>query len=361
MTLLPKNTGIGWLPYAWLAFLGFFIVGMFVPPVTGTRIFLNLATLAIFLVTFFRCYWIDHGKQLAIPISIIVILGVSASIINPGASVLFHYASFFAGRLGNLKHSVITITVILILIVASWYFGGHRLQYLFSGGLVSLALGIMGTQIYRSDMIQRQLNKSEAERKELAVIAERERIARDLHDIVGHALTVVSLKSQVAHKMVGSDPDQARNELDEISTIASDALSEVRKTINDYRLSGIQSAIDDAEQALKAAGIKANFQEIDIPQNLASEHEQALSMVLKETVTNVIRHSHATACEIVLHNNDEQIMMTVNDNGSGFESQDGNGLKGIRERISSVNGILKISNKNGTRIKVSIPTETANE
>ena len=138
-------------------------------------------------------------------------------------------------------------------------------------------------------------------------------------------------------------------------------MSEVRKTINDYRLSGIQSAIDDAEQALKAAGIKANFQEIDIPQNLASEHEQALSMVLKETVTNVIRHSHATACEIVLHNNDEQIMMTVNDNGSGFESQDGNGLKGIRERISSVNGILKISNKNGTRIKVSIPTETANE
>jgi len=330
MRLLPKNTGIGWLPYAWLAFLGFFIIGMFVPPVTGTRVFLNLATLAIFLVTFFRCYWIDHGKQLAIPISIIVALGVSASIINPGASVFFHYASFFAGRLGNLKHSVITITVILIIIVASWYFGGHKLQYLFSGGLVSLALGIMGTQIYHSDMIQRQLNKSEAERKELAVIAERERIARDLHDIVGHALTVVSLKSQVAHKMVGSDPD-------------------------------IQRAIDDAEQALKTAGIKGNFQEIDIPENLACEHEQALSMVLKETVTNVIRHSQATACEIALHNNHKQITMIVNDNGSGFQSQDGNGLKGIRERINSVNGILKISSNNGTRIMVSIPTEAANE
>ncbi len=361
MRLLPKNTGIGWLPYAWLAFLGFFIFGMFIPPVTGIKIFLNLAALAIFVVTFFRCYWIDHGKQLALPISIIVAVAVSASVINPGASVLFHYASFFAGRLGNTKHSVITIVAILIIIIVCWYFGGHSLQYLFTAGLVSIALGIMGIQIYRSDMIQRQLNQSEAERKELAVIAERERIARDLHDIVGHALTVVSLKSQVAHKMVGSDPDQARNELDEISTIASDALSEVRKTINDYRQSGIQRAIDDAEQALKAANIKAKFREIDIPEDLASDHEQTLSMVLKETVTNVIRHSGATTCEIALHNNQEQTIMTVNDNGDGFKSNDGNGLKGIRERINSVNGSLTINNENGTKIKVCIPTKTAYE
>ena len=246
MRLLPKNTGIGWLPYAWLAFLGFFIFGMFVPPVTGARTFLNLVVLAIFLVTFFRCYWIGQGKHLTFHVSIMVALGAIASFINPGSSVFFHYASFFAGRLGILKHSVISITAIQIIIVASWYYGGHHIQYLFTASLVSLALGVMGIQIYRSDEIQRQLNESETERKELAVIAERERIARDLHDIVGHALTVVSLKSQVAHKMVGSDPDQARSELDEISTIASDALSEVRKTISDYRQSGIQRALDDA-------------------------------------------------------------------------------------------------------------------
>lgn len=356
MRLLPKDTGMGLLPYAWLAFLGFFILGVFKPPITGFKTFLNLAALAIFLPIYFRCYWIDYGKRLSLPIGIIVALGVGTSIINPGASVFFHYASFFAGRLGNLKHSILTIAAILIIIVAGWYFGGYSLQYLLTAGLVSLALGVMGIQIFRNDQIQRRLNDSEAERKELAVIAERERIARDLHDIVGHALTVVSLKSQVAHKLVSSDPDQARVELDEISNITSDALSEVRKTINDYRQSGFQRAIDDAEQALRAADISANFEIADIPENLDSDHELVLSMVLKEAVTNVIRHSGAKSCDIELQSDANNTMLSVSDNGVGMKNPQGNGIAGIRERVNSVNGSFVISSDNGTRILVTIPT-----
>ena len=355
--LLPKETETAWLPYAWLGFLVFFIIGMFAPNVTTFKIVISIAGLIVFLASFFRCYWIDQGPRLFGHISLMIALGVGFSVINPGASVFFHYASFFAGRLGKWQHSVACIVAILVIITVSWHYGGLVFQYLLVGGIVSAALGAMSMQIYAAERVRLQLARSEEEREHLATIAERERIARDLHDVVGHALTVIALKSEVAERALESEPDVSRKELNELRDIASDALSEVRKTVTGYRQSGIQKAILDMQQSLRTAAVNPDFSFPTEPLHLSAAQESALIMVLREAVTNVIRHAQAKECSIKLIANDERIQLTLQDDGIGTDNTHGNGISGMKERISELGGEFSVQRKDGTLITVQLPIE----
>ncbi len=355
--LLPKDSGVGWLPYAWLGFLGFFIMGMFAPTVTPSKILISIVGLLLFLVSFFRCYWIDTGPRLFGHISFMVTLGLGFSFINPGASVFFHYASFFAGRLGKWQQSVACIIAILVVIVLTWHYGGLAIQYLLTGAIVSAALGAMSMQIYASERVQLQLARSEEEREQLATIAERERIARDLHDVVGHALTVIALKSEVAEKVIASGPDEARKELGEIRDIASEALSEVRKTVTGYRQSGIQKAILGSQQSLRAADIHPDFSFPGKPLQLSAAQESALIMVLREAVTNVIRHAKANTCSVKLETNETGIKLSIQDDGSGTGNTTGNGIRGMQERITELGGDFSLQHNAGTLITIQLPND----
>lgn len=355
LRLLPPSPQLGWLPYPWLAFLGFFIVGMFAAPVTISSTTLNIAGLLLFLFVYFRAFWIDDGSRLLIPIGVCTFLGVGFSMVNPGAAVFFHYASFFSGRLGRWQYSVFSIVSILLVIVLSWHFFDHGLGYLLTAGLVSAALGAMSIQIYEADKIQRRLARSEAEIEQLATIAERERIARDLHDVVGHTLSVITMKAELAQRVMDAEPERSRQELSEIENVARTALDEVRQTITGYKHLGMRTEFANVQKSLQSANIDTHFEPPPESIAVSAEHESALIMVLKEASTNIIRHSKARNCSIALEDSGSGVVLTVHDDGIGYKEQMGNGVTGMTERIVSLGGTLSISNRSGTLVTATVP------
>ena len=173
-------------------------------------------------------------------------------------------------------------------------------------------------------------------REDLAVTAERDRVARDVHDVLGHSLTVVTVKAALARRLLLTDPDRAAAELDDIERLSRQALAEVRSTVGGLRATRLEEELADAEQALTAAGIAA---EIDGEgRDLQPQHRAVAAWVLREAVTNVVRHAGASRCQVVLSPH----ALAVTDDGVGLRDRPGGGLNGLRDRVEASGGHLLV-------------------
>ncbi len=189
---------------------------------------------------------------------------------------------------------------------------------------------------------------------EITVIAERERVARDVHDVLGHSLTVLAVKADLAGRLIDVDPERARAEMADVQQLSREALAEIRATVGGLRAARLADEIDAARTALRGAGIDA-----DLPEDarvLDPRHRPVAGWVLREAVTNVIRHSRATRCTVEL----TETGLVVTDDGVGVrsapESLSGNGIRGVRERLQGTGGWLEIGpgpDGAGTRLEVS--------
>ena len=191
---------------------------------------------------------------------------------------------------------------------------------------------------------------AQEEIERIAKLAERERIARDLHDVLGHTLSVVVLKSELAQKLMTRDPSRALQEMAEVERISRQGLAEVREAITGYRSSGLAAEIEHVRDTLTAAGIDATI-EAPPGRRCAPAQETALSLALREAATNVIRHSAATRCHIKFYAQDGSALMEVQDDGRGGDAPFGNGLTGMRERIQALGGALMRETDRGTRLQ----------
>jgi two-component system sensor histidine kinase DesK len=178
-----------------------------------------------------------------------------------------------------------------------------------------------------------QLVAAEKENQRLAVSEERNRLARDLHDILGHSLTVITVKAELANKLMDVDPTRARTELADLERLSRDALSDVRRAVEGYRELSLPGELARARMALEAAEIDA-----DLPNStdeVPSDKRELFAWTIREGVTNVIRHSHATRCTVVLHPD----RVEIRDNGAGSSNgtgSAGHGLTGLRERADAL-------------------------
>ena len=186
----------------------------------------------------------------------------------------------------------------------------------------------------------------------LAKIAERERIARDLHDLLGHTLSLNVLKARLANKLIHKDADKAMQEISDIEQISRDALHEVREAVQGYRSVGLAGELENARLALEAADIGGEFSTAEII--LEPAQESVLAMTLREAITNVIRHSGARRCRVELSQSDSLISLEINDNGRGGRFVEGSGLSGMRERLLSNGGALHIDSSDGMKITASL-------
>jgi two-component system sensor histidine kinase DesK len=227
--------------------------------------------------------------------------------------------------------------------------------YYTMSAVISTLIGSVTIQAAAKASAHAKLRLAQAEVERLAKLAERERIARDLHDVLGHTLSVVVLKSELARKLIERDPARAAIEMAEVERIARDGLAEVRQTITGYRSSGLAAEIDHVRETLVAAGIDATatIDARSVP--LAPAQETALSLALREATTNVIRHAGATRCHIRFYAQDGSVLMEVEDNGRGGEAPFGNGLTGMRERIQALGGVLRRETDHGTRLLIKLP------
>jgi two-component system sensor histidine kinase DesK len=195
---------------------------------------------------------------------------------------------------------------------------------------------------------------------ELAVTRERERFARDLHDLLGHSLSVISLKAQLARRLVASSPDEAATHLADIEDVTRDALREVRDAVNAYREPTLEDALASAAGALAAANIDVHF---DVAQpSLTPQTEGVLAWAVREGTTNVIRHSHSRNCWIRVGGGDRVAAVEILDDGTAApeHSSGGSGLRGLRDRAAALAGAVEsgVRTEGGFRLAVTLPRAT---
>ena len=189
-----------------------------------------------------------------------------------------------------------------------------------------------------------------ATRSSLALVAERERVARDVHDVLGHSLTALSVKAELAARLVDVDPARAKEELESIQATARQALAEVRATVGGLRAGNLEAELGAAPQVLADAGVTTTV--TGAVADTDPRHRALLAWVLRESVTNVVRHARAGSVVIELGPHG----IAVTDDGVGVSGPEGNGLRGMRERVSGAGGTLDLTPAApGTRVEVELP------
>jgi two-component system, NarL family, sensor histidine kinase DesK len=226
--------------------------------------------------------------------------------------------------------------------------------------LTIVSIGVLMTAFGRIARANCELHATREELARLAVSEERLRIARDLHDLLGHSLSVIALKSELARRLVEREPDRAAAELDDIQSVSRTALAEVREAVQGYRQLGLAEALETARAALVAAGIGCDVAETDV--KLPAEVDGVLAWAVREGTTNVIRHSRALHCDIRVRADTDCAAVEIEDDGSGDPSLErGTGLSGLRERAERVRGQLEagVGPGGGFRLRRTVPLVAA--
>ncbi len=213
--------------------------------------------------------------------------------------------------------------------------------------LVALAVGLTMGLSLESDRTKHALRLAQERTAVLAVAAERERIGRDLHDILGHSLTSIAVKADLAGRLIGRDDAAARAEVAALADITRRALGDVRATAAGMRTVRLAGEIASARSVLEAAGIEASTPSA-VPA-LSEDRSELFGYVVRESVTNVVRHAGARRCAIAC----EEHCVSVTDDGRGFRADaGGSGLAGLRQRLEAAGGRLHVdSSASGTVVR----------
>ncbi|MFT4197467.1 MAG: sensor histidine kinase [Pseudoxanthomonas sp.] len=198
------------------------------------------------------------------------------------------------------------------------------------------------------------LKLSHDEVRRLAATAERERIGRDLHDLLGHTLSLITLKLELARKLSERDPAASRREIAEAERVARDALAEVRGAVTGFRAADLAGELAAAKLLLESSQVQLDY---DAVPPLPADSGRALALVLREAATNIVRHARATHARVGFARAGGGVQMRIEDNGRGGIGADGNGLRGMRERIAAFGGSLSIESPKGqgTRVLARLP------
>jgi two-component system sensor histidine kinase DesK len=320
----------------------------------------GLAFSALYLLAFFRLRatiratgrriraavgWLVVGTMLALLTVLVVAVGESAlgAVVYVGIMAIFTLPPIAGwASLGVMAAT----TVALTRLIPGWHPNDDLVFQIVVAGLA--VWGVLR-------LVERnaQLAAAREEIAELAVVNERNRLARDLHDLLGHSLTVVAVKAELAGRLVRRAPERAETELAEIQRLAREALTDVRSAVGGYREVSLGAELARAHSALTAAGIEPVLPADAgaVPEN---RHE-LFGWAVREGVTNVVRHSGAEHCWVRL--TARAVEIDDDGQGPGVPAGVGHGLVGLRERVAAAGGTLTVarSAEGGYALRVSVP------
>src|SRR5580693_3831522 len=357
MRLLPKSRDHGWAPYTWLVYFGFFVLNPILNHVGWKEWLATGLGSAAFLALYFSFFWIKCPWNL-LNIAGMVLLGLGFSPSNGGACTFFIFAAAFIPFAVKKESTAFTLLAVLLAVVAlDWWLLHLSWWFLFYGCLIATVVGVGNVYFAQRNRANEQLRKAHEEIEHLAKVAERERIARDLHDVLGHTLSVIILKSELAGKLIDRDPQRAKAEIADVEKTSREALAEVRTTIRGYRGYSLDAELKQAQATLETAGVKVKSESAEVA--LTPVQESVVALVVREAVTNVVRHAGARNCLLRLTPVNGTCRFEIQDDGRGGGTVEGNGLRGMRERSEALGGTLQREPKSGTRLTIEFPITPA--
>ena len=339
-------------PWPWLAYLATYgIPWLWVPP-SVHQLLLSAAALGIFLAVYF---WSFHqvGRALAGSIALMVVIGVTLVPVGGGWSILAIYPAMQAARLNPRRAAIWAIPLCIAVFLVAGLISQQPPTWWLPSLIMPALIG--GAALSREAFYDRTraLLATQEEVRRLAGIAERERMARDVHDVIGRTLTLVALKADLVERLAVRDSEAASKEARSIGEQARAGFAEIRAALDGHTGGSLGSEIAASISALEAASIRteARGDRTAIPPDAGA----ILAMTLREAVTNVIRHADAGRCVIELTRHAERLTLTVADDGSGTAIVEGNGLTGMRQRLMAAGGELVIRVGAGTTLAASVP------
>jgi two-component system, NarL family, sensor histidine kinase DesK len=372
--LIPESLGFGWMPFYGLGYLTF----LFMPKLVNllgdegnwvgysTRmLWPTLLSIAVFLPLYFLAYR-SVGIVRILCMCGIAGIGYALLPINSFANTYIIYAVGFAATTGR---SLRPRLVWMVAILGGMLLATESLRYpvfiFLITLIVSVAVFFGNHHFVESTRKRAELKLSHDEVRRLAALAERERIGRDLHDLLGHTLSLVALKSELAGKLLqrGDSPEAreaAQREIVDVSRVAREALAQVRSAVTGIRAAGIAAELVSAKLLLESDGIAfisavapGCLDDAAVPAKI----ESALALTVREAVTNIQRHARARQARVELQIETGEAVLRIDDDGRGGAIVPGNGLSGMRERIEALGGRLRIDARNGegTHLEARIP------
>jgi two-component system sensor histidine kinase DesK len=361
-----------WLPLITPQFIKLFQAHLPLP-----QLIVALLGVALFFVIYLVVSWrraVDLVTTSTIPrhtdaltwlmIAALTVLGLLLTLLVGNEwQTLFYYISGFVGGSLQLRKAIPVVFVITFLATIAGWFAGLGWIDLAQTIVFIPAIVIITRVVMWSITTSWQLNDARKEIARLAVETERLRIARDLHDLLGHNLSLIALKSELAKRLLNVAPERAIVEISDVENVARSTLQQVREAVSAFRQPTLKSELNAAQEILAAAGIAYHFEGNDsLIDAIPTTIEAILSWTVREGVTNVIRHSRAHQCTIHMTRTADEIRIEVLDDGAGFTSVDssnnrGNGLRGLTERVEKLGGQCEAISREegGFLLAVSVP------
>jgi len=353
---------MGKMPYLWACSLTFMLWQYFFKPPTAFEVLMFGLTALLFLPLYLVSFWVS-GRETVLCVLLACLIGCLWVPWNSGAGCFFIFACGMCGRLKPARRAYWLLAgVIGLATVSGWLLSPYGLAFLLAPWTIGMSVGVAAIMEEGLRASRRQLHRKQEEVEHMARIAERERISRDLHDLLGHSLSLIALKAELAGKLAGRNPEACKREIGDIEASARQALAEVRAAVTGYRQSGLSGALASARASLLAANVELREHVEEFALAPAAEH--VLALALREAVTNVVRHAGATRCTLDLALEQGSAVLRVTDDGTalraGGEVRAGNGLAGMRERAAGIGGKLLLSVDAGLRLELRVPIgETA--
>jgi two-component system, NarL family, sensor histidine kinase DesK len=360
---VPPLGRLAWAA-VWLVFLGYPISDILGTGYSPARALIAWVSLAVFAAIYLLTMWICllqvpryvSGAAL-LPLVTLFAFGIALTLVFNGqwGGVLV-YCGVAAGWTLRWRWLVPVLFALGAFDVTAGVLTGHTWSDVGFLSFLTVALGFTMTAFRRLVASVIELRSARAEVARLAVSDERLRISRDVHDILGHSLSVIALKAQVARRLMQSDPDAATAALSEVESVARSSLAEVRAIVTGYRQRSLADEIQGAHDVLDAAGIAFEVTRgIEVP---PAPVDSLLAWTVREGVTNVLRHSRARRCAVsVSADNGEFTVAIVDDGVGGVANAGGSGLHGLRERVAAAGGRIEAGPgvDGGFRLQAHVP------
>jgi two-component system, NarL family, sensor histidine kinase DesK len=342
----------GVMPFIWLVYAAGVPMWLFLSHSPPRLVAFQLAVLAVFLV----CYFLGYGRGGRTGLAYAAVIAVLGAIAAPTvgyATTYFIYTVSFVAYAVPAREAYRILAIYIPLVALVMWLTHVDTAAAISGLIFGVIVGVACINTAQQKNDHARLKQAYDQIEGLAKIAERERIARDLHDVLGHTLSLIALKSQLASKLADRDPRRAITEIREVEQIARTSLDELREAVAGYRGTGIPDELAHARDVLTSAGLHVDCEAEDV--RLPAPQESVLALAIREAVTNIVRHARASVVRLRVGTAGEACRFEIQDDGVGGSAKEGLGLTGMRERVESYGGSLERTIDHGTRLVVTLP------